>query len=176
MTGAVVGAPAPQSSSLVVCPTAYTYGVEATTPGTPVYGLELTDSSGLATLTSNGLHSGWNFANGGIAAFEGVGCAYKYLNIVASTHPWKPLIWQSTQSTNTWKASPGSTITALATSSYGQTSTFLACRRPSAASGSTTWALFLLTDNVLPSATDDSLGDIVVSTCTKTVLYVNTTP
>ncbi|KAG9019330.1 hypothetical protein FRB90_003736, partial [Tulasnella sp. 427] len=89
--GMVLGAPAPQSSSPVVCPTAYTYGIEATTPGTPVYGLELTDSSGTATLTSNGLHSGWKFTKGGIAAFEGVGCAYKYLNIVASTHPWKPL-------------------------------------------------------------------------------------
>ncbi|KAG9045278.1 hypothetical protein FS837_006582 [Tulasnella sp. UAMH 9824] len=147
MSGAVLGAPAPQGGP-IICPTAYTPGVEATTPGTPVYGLELTDSSGLATLTTNGLHSGWTFTNGGIAAFEGssvetsylaVHAVYKHLEGVARVEDYRSGYIILRSDVNLPGVSPS------------------------------------LGYNVLPSATDDSLGDIVISTCTKTVLYVNTT-
>ncbi|KAG9041760.1 hypothetical protein FS837_011769 [Tulasnella sp. UAMH 9824] len=130
----------------------------AITPGTAVTGLELARSStGAVTLATSGFETLINYNNGGFGEFEF--CNYYWLNIGTSTHSYKPLSWgYDDQETTTWSAGSGQIVTALATSTYSKTSTFLACNESGA------WVLYLQTGSEVPSGV----------TCVKTQLQVGT--
>ncbi|KAG8947488.1 hypothetical protein FRC04_010669 [Tulasnella sp. 424] len=156
----------------VACPAVIppTPPVTASTNGTAVYGLQLSDQGGIATLTQAGLHSGWSFGNGGLG-FPWCPTS-TWLNIVDSTHPWKPLVWGGSQGTSTWKADYSSYLTATATATYAETGDFLACQPLTTTASSPTWTLFLLTGGALPTASDETLSAVNVSSCVKTTLYI----
>ncbi|KAG8992286.1 hypothetical protein FRB94_011726 [Tulasnella sp. JGI-2019a] len=115
--------------------------ITAITPGTAVTGLGLTQTSGAATLTKGGFHGGWNYADGGLGAFDG--CHYWWLNIGTSSTSVKPLTWAfDDQITTIWSGGPGVILTTIAPVSNGTfvaaaTSEFIACKE----SGS--WVLYL---------------------------------
>ncbi|KAG8971292.1 hypothetical protein FRB90_010548 [Tulasnella sp. 427] len=131
----------------------------AITPGTAVTGLELARSStGAVTLAASGFETLISYSNGGFGEFAF--CHYYWLNIGTSTHSYKPLSWgYDDEETKTWSAGAGQIVTALGTSTYSATSTFLACNQ----SGS--WVLYLQTGSDVPSGV----------TCVKTQLQVGTT-
>ncbi|KAG8937858.1 hypothetical protein FRC00_013464 [Tulasnella sp. 408] len=160
----------------VYCPAVImpTPPVVALPSGTLVYGLELSNQGGVATLTKAGLESGWNFGNGGLGY---PWCpTSSWLNIVDSIRPWKPLVWSSSQSTKTWKAGYSQYLTATATNTYSESSDFLACKPLSLTAAEFTaapkWTLFLLTDGILPTATDETLAKVDYQSCVKTKLFI----
>ncbi|KAG8903044.1 hypothetical protein FRC01_009357 [Tulasnella sp. 417] len=134
--------------------------MQAITPGTAVTGLELARSStGAVTLAASGFETLISYSNGGIGEFSF--CTYYWLNIGTSTHSYKPLSWgHNDQETFTWSAGEGQIVTALGTSTYSTTSTFLAC------SESGSWALYLQTGKDVPAGV----------TCVETQLQVGTNP
>ncbi|KAG9041762.1 hypothetical protein FS837_011771 [Tulasnella sp. UAMH 9824] len=136
--------------------------ITAITPGTAVQGLQLALSSSTtlaATLATKGFATMISYSNGGIGEFEG--CHYYWLNIGTSPFSYKPLSWgYDDQKTFNWSAGPGQIVTALATTTYPATSTFLACKSQSSA-----WALFLQTGKDVPSGL----------TCVETQLQVGNT-
>ncbi|KAG8903043.1 hypothetical protein FRC01_009356 [Tulasnella sp. 417] len=133
--------------------------ITAITPGTAVTGLELARSStGAVTLADSGFETLISYNNGGLGEFAF--CAYYWLNIGTSTHSYKPLSWgYGDQETFNWSAGSGQIVTALGTSTYSTTSTFLACNE------SDSWVLYLQTGNDVPSGV----------TCVETQLEVGTT-
>ncbi|KAG8932896.1 hypothetical protein FRC01_011771 [Tulasnella sp. 417] len=160
----------------VYCPAVImpTPPVVAYPSGTAVFGLELSNQGGVATLTKAGLESGWNFGNGGLGY---PWCpTSSWLNIVDSIRPWKPLVWGSSQSTTTWKTGYSKYLTANATAAYSESDDFLACRPLSLTAAefaaSPKWTLFLLTDGILPTATDETLAKVSVQSCVKTKLFI----
>ncbi|KAG8972404.1 hypothetical protein FRC05_010115 [Tulasnella sp. 425] len=180
----------------VYCPAVVmpTPPVVAYPSGTAVFGLELSNQggqysvpylfpvlltpdavpSGIATLTQAGLHSGWNFGNGGLGY---PWCpTSSWLNIVNSIRPWKPLVWGAPQSTTTWKAGYSKYLTANATNTYSESDDFLACKplaiTASEFSKAPKWTLFLLTDGILPTASDETLDKVEVQSCVKTKLFI----
>lgn len=132
--------------------------ITAITAGTAVTGLELARSStGAVTLAASGFETLINYSNGGIGEFSF--CNYYWLNIGTSSHSYKPLSWGfNDQETSNWSAGTGQIVTALGTSTYSTTSTFLACNE----SGG--WALYLQTGTDVPSGV----------TCVDTQLQVGT--
>ncbi|KAG8947485.1 hypothetical protein FRC04_010666 [Tulasnella sp. 424] len=160
----------------VYCPAVVmpTPPVVAYPSGTAVFGLELSNQGGIATLTQAGLHSGWNFGNGGLGY---PWCpTSSWLNIVNSIRPWKPLVWGAPQSTTTWKAGYSKYLTANATNTYSESDDFLACKplaiTASEFSKAPKWTLFLLTDGILPTASDETLDKVEVQSCVKTKLFI----
>ncbi|KIO22898.1 hypothetical protein M407DRAFT_27624 [Tulasnella calospora MUT 4182] len=137
--------------------------ITAITPGTAVTGLQLALSSSsteAATLATSGFATAISYKNGGIGEFEG--CHYYWLNIGISPFSYKPLSFgYDDQQTFNWSAGSGQIVTALKTSTYAQTSTFLACKSESGA-----WALFLQTGKDVPAGL----------TCVETQLQVGTMP
>ncbi|KIO22896.1 hypothetical protein M407DRAFT_215761 [Tulasnella calospora MUT 4182] len=131
----------------------------ASSTGTAVTGLELArSSSGAVTLAASGFETLISYNNGGFGEFAF--CNYYWLNIGTSSHSYKPLSWgYDDQETFTWSAGAGQIVTALATSTYATTSTFLACNE------SGEWALYLQTGTDVPSGV----------TCVETQLQVGTT-
>ncbi|KAG9019332.1 hypothetical protein FRB90_003738 [Tulasnella sp. 427] len=166
----------PLEPRIVACPAIVVRKppVVAVSSGTPVNGLELSNQGGIASLTTAGLESGWNFGNGGLGY---PWCpTSSWLNIVDSVRPWKPLVWGSPQSTTTWKAGYYTYLTANATKTYGDSDTFLACK-PLAISAADfakapKWTLFLLTNSTLPTASDETLASVNVTSCVKTKLFI----
>ncbi|KAG8947512.1 hypothetical protein FRC04_010693 [Tulasnella sp. 424] len=134
--------------------------ITAITPGTAVTGLELARSStGAVTLAASGFETLISYNNGGIGEFEF--CHYYWLNIGTSTHSYKPLSWgYDDEETLNWSAGSGQIVTALGSSTYSTTSTFLACNE----SGS--WALYLQTGTDVPPGV----------TCVATQLQVGANP
>ncbi|KAG9021631.1 hypothetical protein FS837_007121 [Tulasnella sp. UAMH 9824] len=129
--------------------------IVASTPGTPVTGLQLAVDVTPATLETTGFTGGWDFVNGGIGAFYG--CHDFWLNIGTSTKSYKPLSWAfDNQVTTNWIAAEGSKVTAAATASYNATSSFLACKE------ATKWRLYLQTGTDKPAGFN----------CTTTELFV----
>ncbi|KAG8947487.1 hypothetical protein FRC04_010668 [Tulasnella sp. 424] len=160
----------------VVCPAVIppTPPVTACTNGTAVYGLQLSNQGGIATLTKAGLDDGWNFGNGGLGY---PWCPTStWLNIVDSIRPWKPLVWGRALGTSTWKAGYSQYLTATATKTYAETDEFLACKPLSITASNwaaaPTWTLFLLTDGTLPTASDETLSTVDAKSCVKTKLYI----
>ncbi|KAG9006984.1 hypothetical protein FRB93_008250 [Tulasnella sp. JGI-2019a] len=91
-------------------------------------GFQLTNTDGVATLTTNGYHEGFSFAGGGFGAFDA--CSYATIPD-ARTLTWALDIATSTTGTpktTTWEAAYNSTLTALA-GTYPETSIFYACAR-----------------------------------------------
>ncbi|KAG9041761.1 hypothetical protein FS837_011770 [Tulasnella sp. UAMH 9824] len=117
--------------SSVVCFRIVVHGPPTTaiTPGTAVTGLALARSStGAVTLAIEGFETLISYSNGGFGEFAL--CNYYWLNIGTSAHSYKPLSWgYDDQETTTWSAGSGQIVTALATSKYSTTSTFLACNQ-----------------------------------------------
>ncbi|KAG8947511.1 hypothetical protein FRC04_010692 [Tulasnella sp. 424] len=129
----------------------------AITPGTAVTGLQLARSStGAVILATEGFATLVSYSNGGFGEFAL--CHYYWLNIGNSTHSYKPLSWDTDQETTNWSAGSGQIITALGTSTYSTTSTFLACNE------SDSWTLYLQTGKEVPS-------DV---TCVETQLQTGT--
>ncbi|KAG9006982.1 hypothetical protein FRB93_008248 [Tulasnella sp. JGI-2019a] len=104
-------------------------------------GFQLTNTDGVATLTTHGYTETFSFAGGGFGAFDA--CSYYWLDIGglspivpnARTLTWALDIATSTSTataatpkTTTWKAAYNSTLIALA-DTYPRTSTFYACAR-----------------------------------------------
>ncbi|KAG8932895.1 hypothetical protein FRC01_011770 [Tulasnella sp. 417] len=134
--------------------------------------LQLTGSAGgQAILQPNGLTLGWNFSNGGLGAPQI--CTNQWLNIVPGAHPWKKLVWGSSQDTTTWKAGYDSNLAAKKTLTYNGTSTFLACN-PNYETFAAEMIVFLWTDDsvVLPLAADDTLSNVDITSCKKTKLHI----
>ncbi|KIO17190.1 hypothetical protein M407DRAFT_229061, partial [Tulasnella calospora MUT 4182] len=163
-------------NATVYCPAVVmpTPPVVAYPSGTEVFGLELSNQGGIATLTKAGLESGWSFGNGGLGY---PWCPTStWLNIVDSIRPWKPLVWGKSQVTTTWKAGYSKYLTANATTAYSESSDFLACKPLSLTSAefaaAPKWTVFLLTDGILPTATDETLAKVEVQSCVKTKLFI----
>ncbi|KAG8956116.1 hypothetical protein FRC00_005062 [Tulasnella sp. 408] len=146
----------------VVCFRIVVHGPPTTaiTPGTAVTGLALARSStGGVTLATEGFETLISYGNGGFGEFAL--CNYYWLNIGTSAHSYKPLSWgYDDQETTNWSAGSGQIVTALATSTYSKTSTFLACYQ------SDEWVLYLQTGKQVPSGV----------TCVETQLEVGTDP
>ncbi|KAG8930432.1 hypothetical protein FRC00_001126, partial [Tulasnella sp. 408] len=124
-----------------------------------------------AILTTSGYQT---WSAGGIGGLGTPWCpTSSWLNIGSSTTARKPLSWSSTSST-TWKSS-GGYLTAAATSSYAETSDFLACKPitpyKNIGSPSVQWLLFLNPSGTVPTASDDTLSNANISTCVSTKLY-----
>ncbi|KAG8937857.1 hypothetical protein FRC00_013463 [Tulasnella sp. 408] len=164
------------ANATVYCPAVVmpTPPVVAVPSGTPVYGLQLSNQGGIATLTKAGLKAGWNFASGGLGY---PWCpTSSWLNIIDSIRPWKPLVWGSSQSTTTWNAGYTQYLTANATKTYSESSDFLACKplnlTAAEFAAAPRWTLFLLTDGIVPTATDETLEKVEVQSCVKTKLFI----
>ncbi|KAG8892092.1 hypothetical protein FRB99_002964 [Tulasnella sp. 403] len=157
----------------VVMPTPPIY---AQPNGTKVSNLQLdTLSDGTAILTKSGLHLGWNFTNGGLGY---PWCpTLDWLNILPSTHPWSRLLWEKTQKTATWIAGYNAYLAVNTTADASKTSNFLACQpitpvtsTPADVAKAPYWTL--LSGNVPPVISDDTLSNVVVESCVITKLYV----
>ncbi|KAG9006989.1 hypothetical protein FRB95_013540 [Tulasnella sp. JGI-2019a] len=116
-------------------------GSPAITTAPSLSGLQLTNTGGVATLTTHGYSETFSFAGGGFGAFSA--CSDYWLDIgpLSTTIPnARTLTWAldtaTTPKTTTWKAAYNSTLTALA-GTYPETSTFYACA-PNTASSSAT--------------------------------------
>ncbi|KAG8947514.1 hypothetical protein FRC04_010695 [Tulasnella sp. 424] len=131
----------------------------AITPGTAVTGLQLARSStGAVTLAASGFATMINGNNGGFGEFYF--CNYYWLNIGTSAHSYKPLSWgYDDEETFNWSFGYNQIVTALATSTYSATSTFVACNE------SGEWVLYLQTGTDAPP-----------STCVETQLEVGPNP
>ncbi|KAG8984239.1 hypothetical protein FRB95_006137 [Tulasnella sp. JGI-2019a] len=122
--------------------------ITAITTDTRIAGLQLTQTTGAATLTSSGFHGGWDWVNGGLGAFDA--CSDWWLNIGTSSTSVKPLTWNlNDQETTIWSGGPGEIVTTTAAPAQTEvpaaTSTFLACEE----GGS--WVLYLQTGTDLPA-------------------------
>jgi len=116
--------------------------VTASTPGTPVTGLQLFNNGGTAILAAGGFNTQISFANGGLGFFER--CHEEWLNIGSSADSFKPLSFGfDDEETKTWVASFGSVLT----SSSPPASKFLACQNGGQ------WVLFLQTGTDVPPYT-----------------------
>ncbi|KAG8907127.1 hypothetical protein FRB99_005235 [Tulasnella sp. 403] len=132
----------------------------ASTNGTAVTGLELTDTNNVATLSPNGFVGAWTFDNGGVGAWDY--CTYKYLNIEDGPQSYKPLTWSFTQKTKHWVAAYGKELRAAASGNVTASSLFLACRKKtSTVKGPPEWDLYLQTGTDLP-----------LSICAQTKLFI----
>ncbi|KAG9006987.1 hypothetical protein FRB93_008253 [Tulasnella sp. JGI-2019a] len=104
-------------------------------------GLQLTNTGGVATLTTHGYTETFSFAGNGFGAWSA--CSYYWLDIggPSTTVPGaRTLTWAlntTTPRTTTWKAAYSSNLTALATDEDPQTSTFYACASNTASSSAT---------------------------------------
>ncbi|KAG9021035.1 hypothetical protein FS837_007670 [Tulasnella sp. UAMH 9824] len=158
----------------ILCPAEVMPSHEAFTSGTPVYLLELSNQGGVATMTKTGLEFGWNFGNGGMGyPWCPTGT---WLNILDSIRPWKPLVFSYLQTTTTWNAGYNEYLTANATKTYSESSNFLACMPLSLTdaefAAAPKWTVFLLTDGIIPTATDETLEKVNVQSCVKTKLLI----
>ncbi|KAG8981846.1 hypothetical protein FRB95_008325 [Tulasnella sp. JGI-2019a] len=122
--------------------------ITATSTDSRISGLQLTQTTGAATLTSSGFHGGWDWVNGGLGAFDQ--CHDWWLNIGTSSNSVLPLTWgYDNQITTNWAGGPGEVLTTTAapaqTLVLAPSSTFLACNE----SGS--WVLYLQTGTDLPA-------------------------
>ncbi|KAG9006846.1 hypothetical protein FRB94_000351 [Tulasnella sp. JGI-2019a] len=118
---------------------------QATSTDSRISGLQLTQTTGAATLTSSGFHGGWDWVNGGLGE-----CHDWWLNIGTSSNSVLPLTWgYDNQITTNWAGGPGEVLTTTAapaqTLVLAPSSTFLACNE----SGS--WVLYLQTGTDLPA-------------------------
>ncbi|KAG9019333.1 hypothetical protein FRB90_003739 [Tulasnella sp. 427] len=175
LSGLIGAAPAP-STTKTAAEADQTYCIQIVQTGPPIApnasNLQLTGSVGNhAILQTTGLTQGWNFSNGGLGSPQY--CTGQWLNIVPGPHPWKKLVWGSTQVTTTWKAGYDSDLTAKKTATYGQSSTFLACSPSYPTFVAESW-VYLLTDPsaALPLVADETLGDVNVKSCVKTKLHI----
>ncbi|KAG8849142.1 hypothetical protein FRB96_000928 [Tulasnella sp. 330] len=121
----------------------------ASTPGTPVTGLQLAKSDGTAVLQSDGLNTRMSFDDSQISVFDG-SCSPYNLDIGAAG-PGKSsrvLTWSFGENAGppTWVGAFSQTIKVKLTGGVTTPAQFLAC--PSGTAG--VWTLFLLTEKAAP--------------------------
>ncbi|KAG8932894.1 hypothetical protein FRC01_011769 [Tulasnella sp. 417] len=170
-SGLMGAAPAPSTTTATETAETVCMGQSGPPIAPNASNLQLTGGAGgQAILQQTGLTIGWNFTNGGLGAPQI--CTGQWLNIVPGAHPWKKLVWGSSQDTTTWKAGYDSNLAAKKTLTYNGTSTFLACN-PNCETFAAEMIVFLLTDDdFVPLAADDTLSNVDITSCRKTKLHI----